>query len=64
MRAAACASAMPSSTGAIELDGVGRRYGVGEVTVTALEDVSLRVEPGEFVVVLGPSEAARPRCST
>ena len=39
----------------IELEGVARRYTVGESTVTALEGVGLTVEPGEFTVVLGPS---------
>lgn len=40
---------------AIELRGVGRSYATSGGTVTALEDVDLSVEAGEFVVVLGPS---------
>ena len=47
------ARGLPAET--IALEGVARRYRVGDVTVTALEDIDLRVEPGEFVVVLGPS---------
>jgi putative ABC transport system ATP-binding protein len=39
----------------IELRGVSRRYEVGGGVVTALADVDLDVEKGEFVVVLGPS---------
>ncbi len=39
----------------IELAGVARRYDMGEVTVTALEEVDLKIERGEFIVVLGPS---------
>jgi putative ABC transport system ATP-binding protein len=39
----------------IELEGVGRAYETGGGTVHALADVDLRVEAGEFVVVLGPS---------
>jgi ABC-type sugar transport system ATPase subunit len=36
---------------AIELVGVTKRYS----TVTALQDISLEIEPAEFVVLLGPS---------
>ncbi|HET7122325.1 MAG TPA: ABC transporter ATP-binding protein [Solirubrobacterales bacterium] len=43
----------------VELDGVARRYEMGEVTVTALEGVDLRVERGEFAVVLGPSGSGK-----
>jgi putative ABC transport system ATP-binding protein len=43
----------------IELAGVARRYDMGEVTVTALEGVNLRIERGEFIVVLGPSGSGK-----
>ena len=39
----------------IRLEGVGRRYRVGDNEVVALADVSLAVRAEEFVVVLGPS---------
>jgi putative ABC transport system ATP-binding protein len=39
----------------VELRDVARRYEMGDTTVTALEGVSLTVDPGEFTVVLGPS---------
>jgi putative ABC transport system ATP-binding protein len=43
----------------IELRGLTRRYQLGELTVTALEDVDLRVEEQEFIVVLGPSGSGK-----
>jgi putative ABC transport system ATP-binding protein len=43
----------------IQLDGVARRYEMGDVTVTALEQADLTVQPGEFVVVLGPSGSGK-----
>jgi putative ABC transport system ATP-binding protein len=52
-------SARATESAQIELEGVGRRYEVGEVRVTALEGVHLRIEPGEFIVVLGPSGSGK-----
>jgi putative ABC transport system ATP-binding protein len=43
----------------VRLDGVSRRFRVGENVVTALEDVTLDVGRGEFVVVLGPSGSGK-----
>ncbi|HEU4705743.1 MAG TPA: ABC transporter ATP-binding protein [Solirubrobacterales bacterium] len=43
----------------VELVSVTRRYDMGEITVTALEGVDLRVERGEFAVVLGPSGSGK-----
>lgn len=43
----------------IELEGVARRYRMGPVTVTALEQVDLTVDSGEFAVVLGPSGSGK-----
>jgi putative ABC transport system ATP-binding protein len=43
----------------IQLERVARRYEMGEVTVSALEDVTLDVGSGEFVVVLGPSGSGK-----
>ena len=43
----------------IELDGVTKRYGAGEVSTTALRDATLKVAAGEFVVVLGPSGSGK-----
>jgi putative ABC transport system ATP-binding protein len=49
----------PASAPVIELHGVSRRYELGDVTVTALDDVTLAVEPREFIVVLGPSGSGK-----
>jgi len=43
----------------VRLDGVSRRYQVGESEVYALRDVDLEVDQGEFVVVLGPSGSGK-----
>ena len=46
---------LPDTEPLIRLQGVGRRYAVGDQEVVALADVSLEVRAEEFVVVLGPS---------
>ena len=43
----------------IRLEHVSKRYKMGEVVVTALDDVSLEVDRGEFLVVLGPSGSGK-----
>lgn len=43
----------------IELKDVVKRYGEGPLAVTALDDVDLFVDEGEFVVVLGPSGSGK-----
>ena len=43
----------------IELQHVSRRYEMGPVTVRALEEATLQVGEGEFVVVLGPSGSGK-----
>ena len=47
------------STPIISIEGVGRTYHTGRIDVTALVDVSLAVEPGEFVAVVGPSGSGK-----
>ncbi len=43
----------------VHLHGVSRRFQVGANVVTALEDVTLNVGRGEFIVVLGPSGSGK-----
>ena len=43
----------------IELDRIEKRYDLGEVQVKALVDVSLHIERGEYVAVMGPSGSGK-----
>jgi putative ABC transport system ATP-binding protein len=43
----------------LEIDRASKIYGAGEVRVAALDEVSLRVEPGEFVAIMGPSGSGK-----
>ncbi len=50
----------PGLDGAIiRLDRVSRVYQVGESEVRALNDVSMAIDPGEFVAIMGPSGSGK-----
>ena len=43
----------------IEINGVSKVYGFGDATTIALDEVSLNVERGEFVAIMGPSGSGK-----
>lgn len=43
----------------ISLDHVVKRYCMGEVVITAVQDISFEIEKGEFCVIVGPSGAGK-----
>jgi putative ABC transport system ATP-binding protein len=49
----------PAERPVVDAERLARRYEIGDVTVTALEEVSLRIAQREFIVVLGPSGSGK-----
>ena len=43
----------------ISLQHVGKRYQMGEITITAVDDISFEIEKGQFAVIVGPSGAGK-----
>jgi putative ABC transport system ATP-binding protein len=39
----------------IELKGLTKRYGMGDAEQTALDEIDLQIEKGEFIAIMGPS---------
>lgn len=47
------------TTAIIELQSVTRTYKLGDETLKALDNVSFRVKPGEFIAIIGPSGSGK-----
>lgn len=43
----------------IEVQNISKVYRTGDVTVNALSDVSLRIDKGEFIAIMGPSGSGK-----
>jgi ABC-type lipoprotein export system ATPase subunit len=43
----------------IELKDVSKLYGFGDATTVALDEVSLKIDKGEFIAVMGPSGSGK-----
>jgi NitT/TauT family transport system ATP-binding protein len=41
--------------GVLAIDGVGKTYGTGENAFRAIDDITLKTEPGELLCIVGPS---------
>jgi putative ABC transport system ATP-binding protein len=48
-----------NATAILSMEGVTKVYGTGDAATTALDNVDLHVQPGEVVVIMGPSGAGK-----
>lgn len=52
-------TAVRAGSGLYELSDVSKRYGSGGIAVNAIDGIDLRIEKGEFVVIVGPSGSGK-----
>src|SRR2546430_16963 len=50
---------VPMSGASVSIRNVSRRFGAGETSVLAVNDVSLEVAPGEFLALIGRSGSGK-----
>jgi len=43
----------------IRLENIGKQYDLGEVTINALKEITLKIERGEYISVMGPSGSGK-----
>jgi putative ABC transport system ATP-binding protein len=43
----------------IELFGLSKMFGVGDATTVALDNITLKIDKGEFVAIMGPSGSGK-----
>jgi NitT/TauT family transport system ATP-binding protein len=48
-------SATPASANVVQVSNVGKTFGEGQGSVTALQDINLAIHAGEFISLIGPS---------
>ena len=52
---ASIGAALPGDTRLLDVERVSKRFVTSEGVITAVDDVSFSIAPGEFVSIIGPS---------